>query len=108
MRTSVKNTSLKVCVPVISMIGRISMPGVSIGQMKYEMPSCFGASGSVRAMRMPSFECWASDVQIFWPFTTHSSPSRTARVASDARSEPEPGSLKSWHQISSAASSGNR
>ena len=30
------------------------MPGVSIGQMKYEMPSCFGASGSVRAMRMPN------------------------------------------------------
>ena len=51
--------------------------------MKYEMPSCFGASGSVRAMRMPNFECWASDVQIFWPFTTHSSPSRTARVPQD-------------------------
>ena len=31
------------------------MPGASIGQMKYEMPSCFGASGSVRAMRMPSW-----------------------------------------------------
>ena len=32
-------------VPVISMIGRISMPGVSIGQMKYEMPWCFGDVG---------------------------------------------------------------
>ena len=32
------------------------MPGASIGQMKYEMPWCFGASGSVRAMRMPNFE----------------------------------------------------
>ena len=53
MRTSVKNTSLNVCPPVISMIGRISMPGVSIGQMKYEMPWCLGASGSVRAMRIP-------------------------------------------------------
>ena len=94
--------------PVISMIGRISMPGASIGQMKYEMPSCFGASGSVRAMRMPNFENWASEVQIFWPVTTHSSPSRTARVVSDARSEPDPGSLKSWHQISSPASSGKR
>ena len=50
-----KNTSLNVCAPVISMIGRISMPGASIGQMKYEMPWCFGASGSVRAMRMPNF-----------------------------------------------------
>ena len=73
------------------MIGRISMPGASIGQMKYEMPSCLGASGSVRAMRMPNLENWASDVQIFWPLTTHSSPSRTARVTRTARSEPGAG-----------------
>ncbi len=59
------------------------MPGASIGQMKYEMPSCFGASGSVRAMRMPNLASWAIEVQIFWPVTTHSSPSRTARVRSD-------------------------
>ena len=51
---------------------------------------------------------WASDVQIFWPLTTHSSPSRTARVPRLARSMPAPGSLKSWHQISSPASSGSR
>ena len=36
----------------------------------------------------------------FWPSTIHSSPSRRARVCSDARSDPELGSLKSWHQIS--------
>ena len=85
------------------------MPGASIGQMKYEMPSCFGASGSVRAMRIPNLENWASDVQIFWPLTTHSSPSRTAvvRERRPGRS-PAPGSLKSWHQISSPASSGRR
>ena len=47
-------------------------------------------------------------VQIFWPLTTHSSPSRTARVPRLARSDPAPGSLNSWHQISSPASSGNR
>jgi hypothetical protein len=76
--------------------------------MKYEMPSCFGASGSVRAMRIPNLENWAREVQIFWPVTTHSSPSSTARVVSDARSEPDPGSLNSWHQISSPASSGKR
>lgn len=34
MRTSVRNTSLKVCAPVISMIGRTSMPGAFIGQTK--------------------------------------------------------------------------
>ena len=51
--------------PVISTMGRTSMPGASIGQTKYEMPWCFGASGSVRAIRMPYFEMWPSDVQIF-------------------------------------------
>ena len=42
----------------------------------------------------------------FWPLTTHSSPSRTARVESDARSEPAPGSLNSWHHTSSPVNSG--
>ena len=65
MRTSVKNTSLNMCTPVISTMGRISMPGVSIGQMKYEMPLCFVASGFVRAMRMPNFDACAPEVQIF-------------------------------------------
>ena len=36
-------------------------------------------------------------VQTFWPLTTHSSPSRSARVVRPARSEPLPGSLNSWH-----------
>ena len=45
IRTSVKNTSLNVCPPVISVIGRISMPGASIGQMKYDTPRCFGQVG---------------------------------------------------------------
>ena len=35
---------------------------------------------------------WISEVHIFWPLITHSSPSRRARVLSDARSVPEPGS----------------
>ena len=51
---------------------------------------------------------WASVVHTFCPFTIHSSPSRTARVASDATSEPAPGSLKSWHQISSCLAMGMR
>ena len=40
-------------------------------------------------------------VQIFCPLTTYSSPSRTARVRSEARSEPAPGSEKPWHQTTS-------
>ncbi len=56
----------------------------------------------MRASSIPNLANCAIVVHTFWPLTTHSSPSRTARVESDARSEPEPGSLKSWHQISSA------
>ena len=37
-------------------------------------------------------------VHTFWPLMTHSSPSSTALVFSDARSEPLLGSLKPWHQ----------
>ncbi len=51
--------------PVISVMGRISMPGASIGQMKYEIPWCLATSGSVRAMRIPNWAIWAMDVQIF-------------------------------------------
>src|SRR3990170_8064383 len=65
------------------------------------MPRCLGASASVRASMNIQSARWAPEVQIFWPLTTYSSPSRTARVWSEARSEPEPGSLKPWHQTAS-------
>ena len=45
---------------------------------------------------------WASVVHTFWPLSTHSSPSCSGTVLdSPATSEPAPGSLNSWHQISS-------
>ena len=65
------------------------------------MPLCFGASGSVRAIMNIQWAYCAPDVQIFCPLITKSSPSRTARVCSDARSEPEPGSLNPWHHCTS-------
>ncbi|MFT3853516.1 MAG: hypothetical protein QM733_12370 [Ilumatobacteraceae bacterium] len=37
-------------------------------------------------------------VHTFWPLITHSSPSSSAWVFSEARSEPLFGSLKPWHQ----------
>ena len=46
-------TSLNIARPVISRSGRISTPGWSISNPKYEMPVCFGDSGSVRAISMP-------------------------------------------------------
>ena len=65
------------------------------------MPLRFCSVGSVRAMSIPKSAKCAQVLQTFWPVTTHSSPSRIARVASDARSEPAPGSEKSWHHTSS-------
>ena len=65
-------------------------------------------SGSVRATSMHHFASCAYVVQTFWPVTIHSSPLRTARVLSDARSEPDSGSENPWHQISSADRIGAR
>ena len=45
--------------------------------------------------------CWAPEVHTFWPFTTKSSPSRTAAVRSDARSLPASGSLMPSPKVSS-------
>ena len=66
------------------------------------MPLCFGALESVRTRQnIRSANC-AFEVQTFWPFTTKKSPSISALVLRDARSEPEPGSEYPCHQISSA------
>ena len=72
------------------------------------MPRCLGCSGSVRAISIPQRERWATVVQTFWPLTIHSSPSRTALVERLATSEPAPGSLNIWHQISSPVNRGRR
>ena len=62
------------------------------------MPRCFfSAVGSVRTRQKIQSAYWPSVVQVFWPLTTHSSPSRTAVVRSEARSEPASGSEKPWH-----------
>src|SRR5436190_7153637 len=57
---------------------------------------------------MPSSLWCAPELQTFCPSTTHSSPSRTARVRSPARSDPAPGSLNSWHHTSSPRRSAGR
>src|SRR3972149_4451851 len=51
-------------------------------------------------MNIQSALC-ALDVQIFCPLMTKSSPSRTARVWSEARSDPAADSLNPWHQRAS-------
>jgi hypothetical protein len=82
------------------------MPGVRMSTMKQEMPSCFAASGFVRARQMPQSASFAIDVQTFWPFSSQPPSTRVARVLRDARSEPAPGSLKSWHHPISPRSVG--
>ena len=61
------------------------------------MPARLGTSGSVRARHTARSATCAQVVHTFWPVSTQPSPSRSARVASEARSDPAPGSLKSWH-----------
>ena len=62
------------------------------------IPSCLGASGSVRARQIPQSALRAIEVHTFWPFRTKPPSTRVARVDRAARSLPAPGSLKSWHQ----------
>ena len=50
-RALVKKISLKSALPSTWAMGRTSMPGWFMGTSRYEMPACFGASGSVRASR---------------------------------------------------------
>ena len=49
----------------------------------------------------PELALFGAEFQTFWPVTTHSSPSRTARAPTLARSDPDPGSLNSWHHAAS-------
>ncbi len=73
------------------------------------MPSCFlAAFGSVRHRQKIQSAYCASVVQVFWPLTTHSSPSRRAVVRSPARSDPAPGSEKPWHHQMSRLAVGGR
>ena len=72
------------------------------------MPRRLGTAPSVRARSMPHRARSGDEVHTFCPVTTHSSPSRSARVARLARSDPASGSLKSWHHISSPRSIGGR
>ena len=82
------------------------MPGERMSTTKQLMPSCFGAVGSVRARHRPKSASRAIVVQTFWPFRCQPPSTRSPLVVSDARSEPAPGSLNSWHQLISPRSDG--
>ena len=81
-RTSSKNTSQNSASSVICRSGRTVMPGVFMSTSSRLMPLCFGASGSVRQRRKHQSAMSAWLVHTFWPFTTYSSPRRSALVRS--------------------------
>ena len=70
------------------------------------MPLCLGASGSVRARQIAQSASARLEVQTFCPLSSQPPSTFSARVRSDARSEPAPGSLNSWHQTISPRSVG--
>ena len=59
-----------------------------------------GAAGSERARHRPQSANWAYDVHTLRPVTRYPPSTGTALVASEARSLPASGSLKSWHHSS--------
>ncbi len=88
--------------------GRTSTPGACMSTMNPVSPRCLGRSGSLRQMISPMSERWAPEVHTFWPLTIHWSPSRSALVWSEARSEPDEGSLNSWQPMMSPRYIGRR
>ena len=88
--------------PVICFSGRTSTPSARMSTANAVMPACFFTSGSVRARHSPQSANWAYDVHTFWPDSRQPPSSRTARVDSEARSLPAPGSLNSWQKRMSA------
>ena len=103
-----RNTSSNSAPPFICRSGRASTPGsVHVEQEERDALVRRGV-GSVRASRMPRSATRPFEHQTFWPLTTQPSPSRSARVWSDARSEPASGSENSWHHTRSPVMIGRR
>jgi hypothetical protein len=88
-------TSLKWCAPVSSGIGRIVTPGPSSSTMNCDRPAwrCASSRGVVRASAKNAWAWCAPDVQTLVPVSSQPPSTRSARVRTLARSEPESGSL---------------
>ena len=108
--TSSRKTSQNVSSEIDAIrMGSIRTPGECRSRMRQEMPRCFGASGSVRAYRVHQRDSWAWVVQILWPLTRNTSPSRSARVRRPAKSDPASGSdMPSAHHSSPRSSGTSR
>ena len=93
-RTLTNETALISAYPSAVAIGCTVIPGASMSTRINEMPACGLTIGSVRARKNIRVACCANVTHTFSPLTTYASPSRTADVRSDARSEPAFGSEK--------------
>ncbi len=105
-KTSSKKTSLKSEPPFGIFSGRTVTPGACMSITIMVMPWCLGASGSVRTVARPNEARCAPLVQTFWPLIRQPPSTLVALVRMPAASDPAPGSLNSWHQITSWRSAG--
>ena len=92
-RTPSRNSSAVSCArrPSLPSIFRASNPGLPVGTTKQVIPRA--PSPPVRANTKANDAQDPSVMKIFEPESTQSSPSRSARVRSDAGSEPASGSV---------------
>ena len=77
--------------PSLPFIGLASKPSEPVGTRKALIP--FGPSPPVRAKTIAVSAQEPSVMKTFEPVSTQPSPSRSARVASAAASDPQPGSV---------------
>jgi hypothetical protein len=99
--TSSKKTWFWTSSPDVITNGRIWMPGEVMSINTNVMPCCFFAPRDVRTSPNIQLASRAWVVQILLPVHTRSSPSSTAAMDSDARSEPASGSEYPWQKNTS-------
>src|SRR5258708_2493546 len=91
-RTLSKKVSQNGDRPEIKRSGLVETPFDAMSNRIKLIPSCFLAVASVRTRQKIQSAKLAYEVQIFWPLMTKSSPSLSARVCNEARSDPAFGS----------------
>jgi len=89
--------------PIFGMCRPTVSPGVSRGTRNGET-----SFSDVLANTVKKSATGAEVIQVFWPVTTQSSPSRVAFVVMAERSLPAPGSVKQIVPTRSPASAGRR
>src|SRR5207247_5400967 len=104
--TSSKKISLKSEFPDGIFSGRTVTPGACMSITIVVTPLCLGASGLVRTVARPKLASRAPLVHTFWPLIRQPPSVLVALVLMPAASDPAPGSLNSWHQMTSWLSAG--